>query len=211
MNRIYLDALLLRHPELAQIMADIEKACEIIISSYSNGGKVLVCGNGGSCADADHIVGELMKGFLKKRPLSSELKSKFSVLGGEELSKKLQKPLRAVNLCSLPALSTAFANDVKQDYVFAQLALGYTDPGDTFIGISTSGNAQNVHHAAVTAKALNASLIGFTGQDGGRMRHSKLFDVLIIAPEKLTHRIQELHILIYHAMCMTIEAYFFSE
>ena len=216
MNRRHIEELATRRPELAKIVPDIEKACELIISAYRNGGKILVCGNGGSCADADHIVGELMKGFLKKRPLSSELKSRLSALGDSALESslladKLQTPLRAVNLCSLPALSSAFANDVEPDYVYAQLALGYTDPGDVFIGISTSGNARNVHYAALTAKAAEARLIALTGADGGKMRESGLYDVVIRAPESVTHRVQEAHVAIYHAVCMTIEDELFCE
>ena len=205
MNYRYLEELAQRRPELAGIMPDIKKVCELVISTYQNGGKVLVCGNGGSCADADHIVGELMKGFLKKRPLSSELKSRFAALGGSQLAEKLQTPLRAINLCSLSALSTAFANDVEPDYVFAQQALAYTDPGDVFIGISTSGNARNLHHAAVAAKALDAKLIGLTGSDGGMMRESELYDTFVQVPESVTHRGEEAHVAIYHADCMTVE------
>ena len=205
MKHRFLEELVQRRPELAGIMPDMEKTCGLMISAYQNGGKVLVCGNGGSCADADHIVGELMKGFLKKRPLSSELKSRFAALGGSLLAEKLQTPLRAVNLCSLPALSTAFANDVESDYIFAQQALAYTDPGDVFIGISTGGNARNVCHAAVAAKALGAKLIGLTGADGGSMRESGLYDALVRAPESVTHQIQEAHVAIYHAVCLTVE------
>ncbi len=194
-----------RRPELAGVLPAMERACELIVDSYRNKGKVLVCGNGGSCADADHIVGELMKSFLKKRHLSSELKMRFAELGGSELADRLQVPLRAVNLCSLPSLSTAFANDIEPDYVFAQQALAYTDPGDVFIGISTSGNARNVHHAALTAKALGAKLLGLTGADGGKMRTHGFYDVLIQAPENVTHMVQEAHVAIYHAVCMAVE------
>jgi D-sedoheptulose 7-phosphate isomerase len=114
-------------------------------------------------------------------------------------------PLRAVNLCSLPGVSTAFANDVNPDYVFAQLAFGYADPGDVFIGISTSGNASNVHFAALTAKAAGARLIALTGAGGGRMRESGLYDVLIRIPEDSTYLIQEAHVAVYHLICMEVE------
>ena len=211
MKNRHLEELALRRPELAGTVPDIEKACDLIVSAYQNGKKVLTCGNGGSCSDADHIVGELMKGFLKKRPLSKELKLRLTELGGEELANKLQTPLRAINLCSLPALSTAVANDINPDYIFAQQAFGYTDPGDVFIGISTSGNASNVHFAAITAKAVGARLVGMTGADGGKMRESGLYNVLIRAPENVTHLIQESHIAIYHAMCIGLEKVFFTE
>ena len=211
MSYYYLDELVRRRPELTCIIPDIENACELIISAYRNGNKVLVCGNGGSCADADHIVGELMKGFMKKRPLSNELNSRFAALGGSPLAEKLQTPLRAISLCSHPALSTAFANDVEPDYVFAQLALAYSDPGDIFIGISTSGNARNVHYAAVTAKVMRAKLIGLSGSDGGKMRESGLYDTIISAPESVTYRAQEAHIAIYHAICLTVEDKLFCD
>ena len=211
MNRIYLDALISRRPELAGIVPEIDKSCELIISAYRNGGKVLVCGNGGSCADADHIVGELMKGFIKKRPLSNEQKSRFAALEASQLAEKLQTPLRAINLCSLSALSTAFANDVEPDYVYAQQTLAYVDSEDVFIGISTSGNAKNVHHAAIVAKVSGAKLIGLTGKEGGEMLKRGLYDVLIHAPESITHRIQETHVAIYHAICMSVEDYIFNE
>lgn len=210
MSHQYIEELFKRRPELLILKSKIEKACEIIISVYKNGGKLLVCGNGGSCADADHITGELMKGFIKKRPLSGELKSRLAEMGDSRLAEKLQTPLRAVNLCSMPALSTAFANDVDPDYIYAQLALGYADPGDVFIGISTSGNAKNVNCAALTSKALDAKLIGLTGKDGGKMNENGLYDVLIKVPETETFLIQELHIAVYHVICLVVEDVFFN-
>jgi len=211
MNGEHLEDLIKRHPELKSNLLEIKCACELITNMYKNGGKVLVCGNGGSCADADHIVGELMKGFMRKRRLSAELRTKLSDLGELDLAEKLQTPLRAINLCSMPALSTAFANDVEPDYVFAQLALGYTDSGDVFIGISTGGNALNVHYAAATAKAAGAKLIGLTGTVGGKMYESGLYDVLIRVPESVTHLIQETHIAVYHAVCLTVEDELFNK
>ena len=210
MNK-YLAELKQRRPKLECIMPDIEKMCATMIDVYQNSGKVLVCGNGGSCADADHITGELMKSFALPRPLSASLQAKLKDLSEPDLAKKLQTPLRAINLCSMSALSTAFANDVEPDYVFAQLALGYTDSGDVFIGISTGGNSKSVHFAAVTAKAAGAKLIGMTGADGGKMHESGIYDVLIKAPEKITHFIQEEHIAIYHAICLTLEDEFFGK
>jgi D-sedoheptulose 7-phosphate isomerase len=206
-----LDELTRRRPDFAAILPDVERACGLVIDAYHNGGKTLVCGNGGSCADADHIVGELMKGFLSKRPLAADLSGRLNQLGAPDLAEKLQTPLRAINLCTMPALSTAFANDVEPDYVYAQLTLGYADRGDVFIGISASGNARNVRHAAVVAKALGTKLIGLTGARGGQMNESGLYDVLIRAPETVTHHIQEAHIAIYHAMCLTVEAKIFAD
>ena len=208
--KYYLSELKQRRPALSKIISDIENACDIIIESYKHSGKLLVCGNGGSCADADHITGELMKSFARQRPLNKDILTKLKSFGESDLANKLQTPLRAINLCSMQALSTAFANDVEPDFVYAQLALGYTDPGDVFIGISTSGNSKSVHFAAVTAKAAGAKLIGMTGEDGGKMQKSGIYDVLIKAPEKITHFIQEEHIAIYHAICLTVEEEFFN-
>jgi D-sedoheptulose 7-phosphate isomerase len=206
----HLKDLAARRPALAHIMPDIEKTQAIIAGAYQNGGKVLVCGNGGSSADAEHIAGELMKGFALTRPVNAELQAKLKALGEPELASKLQAPLRTINLNTLPALSTAFANDVEADYVYAQLALAYTDPNDVFLGISTSGNSRNIHYAAVTAKALGARLVGLTGADGGRMRESGLYEVLIRAPESVTHLVQEEHIAIYHALCLAVEEEMFG-
>jgi D-sedoheptulose 7-phosphate isomerase len=200
-----------RRPNLAGIIPDIETVCAMMADAYRNGGKVLICGNGGSCADADHITGELMKGFVLPRPLSAGLQAKLRALGEPDLAEKLPTPLRAINLCCMSALSTAFANDVEPDYLFAQLALGYADPGDIFIGISTSGNAQNVHYAAVTAKAAGARLVGLTGADGGKMRESGIYDALIKVPETITHFVQEEHIAVYHTICLALEEEFFGE
>ena len=209
MNR-YLVELKERRPNLARIIPDIEKACAVMTDAYKNGSKILVCGNGGSCSDADHITGELMKAFALPRPLNAGLQVRLEALGEPGLAQKLQTPLRAINLCSMHSLSTAFANDVDPVCVFAQLALGYTDPGDVFIGISTGGNSKSVHFAAVTAKAAGAKLIGMTGKEGGKMRESGIYDVLINAPETITHFVQEEHIAIYHAICLAVEEELFG-
>ena len=143
--------------------------------------------------------------------MSNELRSK--ILGvnpeiGGNLANSLQTPLRAINLCSVGALSTAFANDVNPEYIYAQLALAFTDPGDIFIGISTSGNAGNVLAAAVTAKAMGAYTIGLTGDNGGKM--NGVFDLIVKCPENETYRIQELHLPVYHAICLEVEDAFFE-
>ncbi|MDR0221794.1 MAG: SIS domain-containing protein [Lachnospiraceae bacterium] len=206
----HLEDLALRRPALARLMPDIEKVGGLMVSAYRSNGKMLVCGNGGSLADAEHIAGELMKGFALTRPVNVALQANLKALGEPELASKLQTPLRTINLSTLPALSTAFANDVEADYVYAQLALAYTDPGDVFFAISTSGNSRNIHYAAVTAKALGARLVGLTGADGGQMRASGLYEVLIMAPESVTHLIQEEHIAIYHALCLMVEEEMFG-
>jgi len=198
------------HPALKGLLPMMEQVCDLMADTYKNGGKIIVCGNGGSCADADHIVGELMKSFILPRPLNAALQKKLTASGGAELAEKLQTPLRAINLSSMQALSTAFANDVEPDYVYAQLALAYTDPNDVFIGISTSGNARNVHFAAITAKAAGARLVGLTGISGGKMSESGLYDVVIRVPEHATYLIQEGHIAVYHAICIAVEERVFA-
>lgn len=211
-ENIVLKDLLNRRPELETCIPAIRKATETLISCYRRGGKVLVCGNGGSAADAEHIVGELMKGFMKKRPLSAEMKAALSAVEGSEgavLAGKLQTPLPAIALTGQLSLSTAFANDVDGNLVFAQQVLGYGKAGDVIIGISTSGNAANVLKALVTAKALGLTTIGLTGADGGAMK--TFCDVLIGVPESSTPLVQEMHLPVYHALCRMTEEHFFAE
>jgi len=210
-NYPHIEELIGRHPELAGLAIDLEKVCNLIIEAYHNSSKVLVCGNGGSCSDAGHIVGELMKGFHKKRPLPLELKDRIVQFGSLDLANKLQTSLRAVDLTAMTALNTAVANDINPEYVFAQQVTGFADPGDVFIGISTSGNSKSVHFAAIAAKAAGAVLIGLTGSDGGIMQKCALYDEVVCVPESITYRIQEEHIAIYHAICATVEEAFFVE
>ena len=211
MSYRHIEELIERKPWLAKCKESIERFCDALIMCFRNGGKVIVCGNGGSCSDSGHIVGELMKGFHRKRPLSSELRDKLAEFGEEELANKLQTPLRAIDLTAMSSLCTAIANDIDADCIYAQQALAYTDPGDVFIGISTSGNARNIHYAAVAAKSLGAVIIGMTGLDGGSMNGSGLYDICIQVPESKTYRIQEEHISVYHAVCLDTERFFFSE
>lgn len=203
--------LLERYPVLAPCADNLEAAVDFLIQTYSQGGKVLICGNGGSCADAEHIVGELMKGFVRKRPLNDSWQARFREVdreSGDALAASLQMPLKAISLQGLPALSSAFANDVDPACIYAQQAFAFAEPGDVFIGISTSGNAANVHAAAVAAKVKGATLLGLTGVDGGRM--NGMYDCLIKVPQKETYQIQELHLPVYHALCMAVEAHFFD-
>lgn len=182
-----------------------------MIRCYEKGGKLLICGNGGSCADADHIVGELMKGFLKHRPLPHEKKEQMRKNCGlvtEDILEKLQGSLPAISLPSFTALNTAFCNDVDPDLLYAQALLGLGREGDVLLAVSTSGNAENVYHAAVVAKSLGITVIGLTGRDGGRLR--EVADISVCAPETQTYRIQELHLPIYHYLCAAVESHFFS-
>lgn len=203
----YIDELISRRPRLNICKQGIEVVCSLLINSYKNGGKVLVCGNGGSASDSAHIVGELMKGFLKRRELSAREKMQLAAFGaeGNELADHLQGALGAIDLTVFHALSTAIANDMKADYTYAQALLGLGKPNDVFVGISTSGNAKNVHFAAIVAKERGLILVGLSGQDGGKMCASGLYDVVVQVPERETYKIQEEHIAIYHTICMTVE------
>ena len=207
-----LNELLKRHPSLAENKDDITKATDAIISCYENGGKVLLCGNGGSCADCEHIVGELMKGFLKLRPISEdkkvEMKANSPIIDDEILS-KLQCGLPAISLPSMTALNSAFCNDVDPELIYAQPLMALGNKGDILIAISTSGNSKNVFGAVKVAKALGVTVIGLTGKTGGKLREHS--DICICAPETETFKIQELHLPIYHYICAEVEAHFFEK
>jgi len=207
MNRI-LNELFSAYPVLEVCRDDIENAYEQLSATYSAGGKVLLCGNGGSAADCEHITGELMKGFNKKRPLSEDEKEKFlSLPDGELISSRLQGTLRAVSLVSQSALMTAFINDVDSELVFAQQVWGYADKGDTLIALSTSGNSRNVVLAAETAHARGAGVLSITGEGGGRLK--MLSDCTVALPAKETYAVQELTLPVYHALCAALEEYYF--
>lgn len=206
-----LNELIKRHPVLNEIKDDIAKAAEEMIACYENGGKVLLCGNGGSCADCDHIAGELIKGFLKKRSLSATKKEELinnEPSLDEELLSKLQCGLPAVSLPSMTAPNSAFANDVDPDLIYAQGVLALGKAGDILIGISTSGNSKNVCAAAKIAKATGCKVIGLTGCKGGELK--EYADVCICVPESETFKIQELHLPVYHCICAMIEEHFFE-
>lgn len=206
----YLEELMERYPALAGVRAEILKAYEVLESCYENGGKLLIAGNGGSCADAEHIVGELMKGFVKRRAVSEEFAEKLMEADpkrGKELAQKLQGGLPAIALTGHPGLSTAFLNDVDGDLIFAQQTYGYGKKGDVLLGISTSGNSKNVMYAMAAAKALGMKTIGLTGKDGGQLKTAA--GVTIVVPETETFKIQELHLPIYHALCLMLEERFF--
>jgi len=212
MNQIdkLLEELIERYKQLKPIKADIYKAFEILKTAYNNGNKMLVAGNGGSCADAEHIVGELMKGFVKQRKLSEEMQKKLIETDeklGEELAEKLQGALPAIAVTGHQALSTAYLNDVDAALTYAQQVNGYGDVGDVFLGISTSGTSKNILYAATVAKAKGMKVIALSGGDGGKLK--AYADINIIVPEIETYKIQELHLPIYHVLCLMLEEYFF--
>ena len=204
--------LLDRYPALKVCKEEIKNAAEAIIACYENGGKVMLCGNGGSCADCEHIVGELMKGFLKKRPLSAEQKRDMKTncpTISEELLSSLQCGLPAISLPHVSALNSAFCNDVDPALIYAQSLFGLGRKGDILIGLSTSGNAKNVNAAAEVAKALGITVIGMTGAKGGKLYKNS--DICIRVPENETFKIQELHLPVYHYLCAAVEEHFFKE
>ena len=207
------EELFLRYPELRACGADIDSALALMTETYENGGKLLICGNGGSCSDAQHIVGELMKGFLLKRPMTEAQKKAFAdALGTEDaenFASRLQRGLPAISLDAQGALFTAYANDADADYVYAQAVFGYGKPEDLLIGISTSGNSKNVVLAMKAAKALGLRGISLTGAKESKL--SALSDVTVRVPETETFKIQELHLPVYHYLCAAIEEKFFGE
>ena len=207
----FIDELIDRYPKLESIKKDIEVAYELIKNMYKDGGKLLVGGNGGSAADSEHIVGELMKGFCKKRKISTDLAEKLENINedlGLELGKCLQGALKAIAITGHTGLTTAFANDVDPNMIFAQQVYGYGDNKDILLCISTSGNSKNLIYAAITAKAKGMKVITLTGKDGGKLKEYS--DISIIVPENETFKIQELHLPIYHALCLELEEFFFG-
>lgn len=208
-SRSKITALIERYPSLAVCENDIVNATKLMIECYKNGGKIMTCGNGGSAADAVHIVGELMKGFCKRRELPNSEKEALAAYGdeGKTLAESLQGTLASVSLINEISLQTAFSNDVLPELGTAQQLYGLANKGDVFIGISTSGNAKNLYYASIVAKTKGCSVVILSGRDGGRLR--QLADVSIIVPEKETFKIQELHLPVYHAICLALEEEFF--
>lgn len=207
-----LDELLKRYPILCNCSDDINNAVNTIISCYNNDGKLLLCGNGGSSTDCDHITGELMKGFLKKRPVSDkkrqEMKCKCNFIS-DDIINSLQGGLPAISLSSLTALNTAFCNDVEPKMMFAQAVFGLAQKNDILIAISTSGNSENVVCAAIVAKSMGIKVISLTGKTGGILKD--FADISICVGEEETFKIQELHLPVYHYICSAVENYFYDE
>jgi len=210
-QQVIIDQLCERFPSLATVKSVIEDACNQLIACYENGGKVLVCGNGGSCSDADHIVGELMKSFELKRPIKTSIQEKLAAIDperGSYLASHLQQGLPAISLTAHTALTTAVANDIDGEVIFAQQVIGYGQPNDILIGISSSGNSRNVLDACLVAKAMGLTVIGLTGETGGKMK--PLCDILINVPGRRTYMVQELHLPVYHVLCLAVEHHFFG-
>jgi D-sedoheptulose 7-phosphate isomerase len=200
-----------KYPVLNSLKESIGRAAEIIINCYSSGGILLVCGNGGSCSDSEHLVGELMKSFELKRPIEKGIAEKLAEVSGDRgkyLAQKLESGLPAISLTSQTSLITAICNDIDADLVFAQQVIVYGQDKDVLIAISSSGNSQNVVDACITAKAMNMNVIGLTGITGGKMK--QYCDILLNVPEKRTAYVQELHLPVLHSLCLLIENHFYG-
>jgi D-sedoheptulose 7-phosphate isomerase len=203
--------LLRRYPELSVVEVEITRAVHSIIKCFEAGGKLLICGNGGSSADSEHIAGELMKGFEHKRPVDELFGKKLAAKGGERgkyIASKLQQGFPVISLSTHSSLITAVANDIDPDLIFAQQVGIYGRKGDVLLAISTSGNSRNIIDAIITALAREMTVIGMTGETGGSMK--SLCDILLNVPGTRTSSVQELHLPMYHAICLMIENYFFN-
>ncbi len=208
----YIDLLILRYPQLIVAKDCIVEAYQILEESYTNDGKLLVAGNGGSAADAEHIVGELMKGFVNPRKLEAEYSDALITVNkelGRVLSENLQGALPAIALDGHLALTTAYMNDCEPLLCFAQQVNGYGKKSDVFLGISTSGNSRNILYAATVAKAKGMKVIGLTGEKDSKL--SEISDTCIQVPETETYKIQELHLPVYHCLCLMLEDTFFGK
>ena len=209
---IHLNHLIDRYPKLIVCRDDILKAYNLLESAYSSGRKLLVSGNGGSASDSEHIVGELMKEFRLKRKVYADQAEAMMTIDpemGATLAENLQGALPAICLTGHSSLTTAFMNDANADLIFAQQVNGYGKPNDVYLGISTSGNSKNVIYAAITAKAKGLKVIGLTGARDSKL--SKLADCCIKVPETETYKIQELHLPVYHCLCLMLEDKFFGK
>lgn len=211
-NRLqkHIELLVERYPSLAPIKDDIVAAYLLLVESYQNGGKLLIAGNGGSAADAEHMVGELMKSFKLRRKVENDFAQKLIAEDqelGKVLAENLQGALPAIALDGHLSLSTAYMNDCEPLLCFAQQVNGFGRPGDVFVGISTSGNSKNVLYAAVVARAKGMKVLGLTGANDSKLK--ELSDVCIQVPQTETYMVQELHLPIYHCLCLMLEDKFF--
>jgi len=203
-------ALLEKYPDLEPVATEAAAAGRAIIDCYQAGGKLLLCGNGGSAADAEHVVGELMKGYLSRRPVPNAMRQALVSANpdvGGYLADHLQGALPAISLVSHTALLTAIVNDIAGDMIFAQQVYGFGRRGDVLIAVSTSGTSPNVLHALRVARAMGLTTVGFTGRSGGQMK--ELCDVAVCVPMDRTADIQERHLALYHAICARVEAALF--
>ena len=207
-----IDSLMERFPALLPLRDNLLRCIEELVETFTHGGKLLICGNGGSAADSLHITGELMKSFVKKRHISESVATCIREAYPDEAEyyiSNLQGALPTISLVSEIALMTAYGNDNTADLVFAQQVFGYGKPGDALLAISTSGNSGNVLHAAKIARVLGVKVISMTGEGGGKLQ--SLSDVLLDVPCRITNQVQELHLPMYHTICLALETELFEE
>lgn len=202
-----LNDLMERQPKLEACRADIDRTFQEWVSCFDENGKLMICGNGGSEADSQHIVGELMKEFYKKRTIDREFAHRLDELFPEDsLTAKLQAPLTAMSLGVNQVLTSAYSNDVTPEMIFAQEVYGYGRKNDILFALSTSGNSENVINAVKVARAMQIKCIGMCGGNGGKLK--ELCDTCILIPEKETYLVQELMLPVYHALCRMVEEYY---
>ncbi len=200
-----------RFPVLSDVEKDMESVVSMMLETNKSGGKILLCGNGGSCADCDHIVGELMKSFMyERKPDANVVKKLATQFGGEteKVAACLQTGIPAISLPSQSAVLTAYLNDVAPEYVYAQLVYGYAKENDMLLALSTSGNSKNIVNAVKVAKALGIKAASITGLNESEL--SKICDVCIRVPETETYKVQELTLPVYHHLCATVEKKLFG-
>lgn len=209
-TQIIFDELVFRYPVLVDIVPDILEALSILLECHKNGNKILICGNGGSAADSEHISGELIKGFMLERTINKKDIEIFNNLGedGICLIKNLQQGIRAIPLPSYSSGITAYMNDMNPDLVYAQLTYALGLKGDVLIPISTSGNSKNTYFAALVARTIGMNIIALSGKTGGKL--NGICDVCIKVPEDVTYKIQELHLPVYHSLCLALESELFK-
>ncbi len=210
-NELYITRLCEEHPLLNAVKLQVREAAESIIKCYSKEGKLLVCGNGGSCSDSDHLVAELMKSFEVPRPLEKSFRKRLAETGGsqgEYLAGKLEHALPAISLSAHASLITAVSNDTAPETIFAQQLIGYGMENDILIALTTSGNSANVVYACIVAKALNLKIIGITGNSGGKIR--EYCDILINVPAEGAASVQELQLPVLHTLCRIVENHFYG-
>lgn len=210
-TKAIIDTYCRKNAALEAVREELTVCVELLVECFQNGGKLLICGNGGSCADADHIVGELVKAFRLKRPLEPALLEALQKQGeqGRVLAERLQSGLPVINLGAHAALTSAMQNDVGGQYAFAQQVVSYGRKGDVLMGISTSGNSANVRYAGAAAKARGMKTVGLTGRDGGWM--GREFDLVLRAAADSTEDVQDLHSVMYHAICAAVEYQFWGD
>lgn len=206
-----IDILLERYPVLRALRGELSRCVETLAQTFTSGGKLLICGNGGSAADSLHITGELMKSFVRKRPIPETVARKLQAAYpdlGEYYIRNLQGAMPTISLVGETALMTAYGNDNTAELVFAQQVYGYGRAGDALLAISTSGNSANVIHAVRIARVMGLRVIALTGETGGDL--AGLSDILLAVPARITYQIQELHLPVYHALCLAVEAELFE-